>query len=269
MIAVIVPIYNTEKYLRETIDSVICQTLSFAEHIRLILLDDASTDGSFAICEQYQKQYPKQILVKHYDTNQGVSALRNEGVRIAGEMGDELITFLDSDDKLADDAMEKTVQYFDAHEDVFVAAIGIRYFDAYEGEQRLNWRFEKTDVVDIKKDYTYPHYYVGGVFLRHAVLDELHFDESLSFWEDALAVNQVIVSQGKYGLIAGTHYYYRKREDESSLVDTAWHKKRALYNAVIVWLWTVICLLKEKAPSYYSLCAVHGSVSYAAYDDEK
>lgn len=225
MIAVIVPIYNTEKYLRETIDSVICQTLSFAEHIRLILLDDASTDGSFAICEQYQKQYPKQILVKHYDTNQGVSALRNEGVRIAGEMGDELITFLDSDDKLADDAMEKAVQYFDAHEDVFVAAIGIRYFDAYEGEQRLNWRFEKTDVVDIKKDYTYPHYYVGGVFLRHAVLDELHFDESLSFWEDALAVNQVIVSQGKYGLIAGTHYYYRKREDESSLVDTAWHKK--------------------------------------------
>ena len=45
MIAVIVPIYNTEKYLRETIDSVICQTLSFAEHIRLILLDDASTDA--------------------------------------------------------------------------------------------------------------------------------------------------------------------------------------------------------------------------------
>lgn len=81
------------------------------EHIRLILLDDASTDGSFAICEQYQKQYPKQILVKHYDTNQGVSALRNEGVRIAGEMGDELITFLDSDDKLADDAMEKAKMY--------------------------------------------------------------------------------------------------------------------------------------------------------------
>ena len=201
MIAVIVPIYNTEKYLRETIDSVICQTLSFAEHIRLILLDDASTDGSFAICEQYQKQYPKQIVVKHYDTNQGVSALRNEGVRIAGEMGDELITFLDSDDKLADDAMEKAVQYFDAHEDVFVAAIGIRYFDAYEGEQRLNWRFEKTDVVDIKKDYTYPHYYVGGVFLRHAVLDERDFDEWGRVWGDALAVTQVMVSLGNNGLI--------------------------------------------------------------------
>ena len=93
MIAVIVPIYNTEKYLRETIDSVICQTLSFAEHLRLILLDDASTDGSFAICEQYQKQYPKQILVKHYDTNQGVSVLRNEGVRIGERWVTNLLPF--------------------------------------------------------------------------------------------------------------------------------------------------------------------------------
>ena len=172
MIAVIVPIYNTEKYLRETIDSVICQTLSFAEHIRLILLDDASTDGSFAICEQYQKQYPKQILVKHYDTNQGVSVLRNEGVRIAGEMGDELITFLDSDDKLADDAMEKAKMYFESHEDISVAAIAVKYFGTRDGEQRLNWRFQEMDVVDIKKQYTFPHYYVGGVFLRKRVLNE-------------------------------------------------------------------------------------------------
>lgn len=225
MIAVIVPIYNTEKYLRETIDSVICQTLSFAEHIRLILLDDASTDGSFAICEQYQKQYPKQIVVKHYDTNQGVSALRNEGVRIAGEMGDELITFLDSDDKLADDAMEKAKMYFESHEDISVAAIAVKYFGTRDGEQRLNWRFQEMDVVDIKKQYTFPHYYVGGVFLRKRVLNELHFDETMNFWEDALAINQVIVSEGKYGLIQDTFYFYRKREDESSLVDTAWHKK--------------------------------------------
>lgn len=225
MIAVIVPIYNTEQYLQETIDSVINQTLSFAEHIRLILLDDASTDGSLAICEHYQKQYPEQIVIKHFDTNQGVSALRNEGVRIAGEMGCELITFLDSDDQLAIDAMEKAQQYFDSHEEISVAAIAVKYFGARDDEQRLNWRFQETDVVDIKTQYMFPHYYVGGVFVRNRVLKELHFDESMSFWEDALAINQVIVSEGKYGLIQDTFYFYRKREDESSLVDTAWHKK--------------------------------------------
>ena len=85
MIAVIVPIYNTEKYLQETIDSVINQTLSFAGHVRLILLDDASTDGSLALCEEYQKQYPDNIVIKHYDENQGVSALRNQGLQMCRE----------------------------------------------------------------------------------------------------------------------------------------------------------------------------------------
>lgn len=50
----------------------------------------------------------------------------------------------------------------------------------------------------------------------------------MNFWEDALAINQVIVSEGKYGLIQDTFYFYRKREDESSLVDTAWHKKSVI-----------------------------------------
>lgn len=65
-------------------------------------------------------------------------------------------------------------------------------------------------------------------FLEKTCLNELHFDETMNFWEDALAINQVIVSEGKYGLIQDTFYFYRKREDESSLVDTAWHKKSVI-----------------------------------------
>ena len=97
--------------------------------------------------------------------------------------------------------MEKAKMYFESHEDVSVAAIAVKYFGTRDGEQRLNWRFQEMDVVDIKKQYTFPHYYVGGVFLRKRVLNELHFDETMNFWEDALAINQVIVSEGKYGLI--------------------------------------------------------------------
>ncbi len=225
MIAVIVPIYNTESYLQEMFDSVIHQTLSFAGHIRLILLDDASTDGSLAFCQNYREKYPDNIIIKHYDKNQGVSALRNQGLKIARELGDELVTFLDSDDKLAEDVMEKAKGYFETHENVAVATVALRRFGAKDEEQRLNWRFQETDVVDIKKQYTFPHYYVGGVFVRNTIVECLHFDESMSFWEDALAINQVILNEGKYGLIQGTYYYYRKREDGSSLVDLAWHKK--------------------------------------------
>ena len=81
MIAVIMPVYNTEEYLGAAIDSVIGQTLSFEENVRLYLLDDASTDGSLKICQDYQKKYPDNIIVKHFEENQGVSAIRNYGIR--------------------------------------------------------------------------------------------------------------------------------------------------------------------------------------------
>ena len=80
MLAIIMPIYNTEQYLREAIESVLCQTLDFEKNVRLYLLDDASTDGSLAICREYQRRYPNNIVLKHFETNQGVSALRNYGV---------------------------------------------------------------------------------------------------------------------------------------------------------------------------------------------
>lgn len=225
MIAVIVPIYNTEKYLQEMIDSVIKQTLSFVNHVRLILLDDASTDGSLALCEEYQKQYPDNIVIRHFEENRGVSALRNTGLQICREQGDELATFLDSDDKLGEDVLERAVKYFDSHPDIQIATTDRIYFDAVEKEHRLNWRFQETDVVDIRKDTNYPQYYVGGVFVRENALEQICFDESMNFWEDALAINQVIIQEGKYGLIRDAHYYYRKREDQSSLVDTAWRNK--------------------------------------------
>ena len=166
MIAVIIPIFNTEKYLRETIDSIIYQTLSFTGRIRLVLLDDASTDGSLGICQEYQRQYPDQIIVKHFDKNQGVSALRNYGLQLCRENKDEIVTFLDSDDRMGEDALEKAFAYFENHPDIHVATLASLYFDAVEKEHRLNWRFQETDVVDIKTQYNFPHYYVGGVFVR-------------------------------------------------------------------------------------------------------
>lgn len=225
MIAVIIPIYNTEKYLRETFDSIIRQTLSFTEHIRLFLLDDASTDGSLGVCEEYREKYPDNIVVKHYAENQGVSVLRNEGLRMCREEGASMATFLDSDDRMGEDALEKAEVFFRKHPDVNVATIEIMYFGTDVKEHRLNWRFQKLEVVDIRKNYNFPHYYVGGTFVRGRALRQIHFEEGMSFWEDALAVNQVILDEGRYGLIRNAYYYYRKRDDQSSLVDVAWRSK--------------------------------------------
>lgn len=89
-ISVIVPVYNTKKYLRRCIDSLLIQTLP---EIEIILVNDGSTDGSGEICDAYAKANAN-IRVIHKE-NQGLSAARNDGIEIAQA---EYIMFVDSDD---------------------------------------------------------------------------------------------------------------------------------------------------------------------------
>ena len=56
MFWVVIPAYNTEDYIRETIDSVIGQTIGFEEHIMLYLIDDGSTDGTFNCLREYTRR---------------------------------------------------------------------------------------------------------------------------------------------------------------------------------------------------------------------
>lgn len=223
MISIIMPVYNTGDYVGEAVESILHQSLSFEENVTLYLLDDASTDDSLAVCREYEKQYPANIKVIHFDRNQGVSAVRNHGISLCRETAGAVVGFVDSDDRLEETALEKVDAFFKRHDGINMAVMEVHYFDAREGSHRLNWRFDEREVVEILEDYTYPQYYIGGVFFRRSALELLQFDETMNFWEDAMAINQVILGEGRYGLVKDAVYYYRKRADESSLVDRAWH----------------------------------------------
>ena len=60
-ISVVIPVYNVELYVAETIESVIKQDIGFNENIQIILVNDGSTDHSAQICEAYAKSYPENI----------------------------------------------------------------------------------------------------------------------------------------------------------------------------------------------------------------
>ena len=99
-ISVIVPVYNTEKYLQECVDSIIAQTIF--ECIEIILVDDGSVDNSPGICENYASRY-KNIAIIHQN-NAGVSAARNAGIEKASG---RYIAFVDSDDYVFPEMYEK------------------------------------------------------------------------------------------------------------------------------------------------------------------
>ena len=91
-ISIIVPVYNTEKYLKKCIDSIINQQNVSKE---IILVDDGSTDSSGNICEEYASKYPY-IHTLHID-NSGPATAKNVGLQLA--QGD-YVSFTDSDDEL-------------------------------------------------------------------------------------------------------------------------------------------------------------------------
>ena len=101
LISVIIPVYNTEKYLKQCVESVLGQSYQSFE---MILIDDGSTDFSGKICDEYSNQ-DKRIQVIH-KSNGGQSSARNKGLDLAKG---KYIYFLDSDDYLFDTLLEKLV----------------------------------------------------------------------------------------------------------------------------------------------------------------
>ncbi|MBQ4265753.1 MAG: glycosyltransferase [Clostridia bacterium] len=113
-ISIIIPCYNSEKYLDACMDSVLKQTFSDFE---VILVDDGSLDGTLAVAKRYAESDARvRVLAKE---NGGVAAARNQGLDCAQG---EWITFVDSDDLLPADALETLLSGVNAHVDMVVGA---------------------------------------------------------------------------------------------------------------------------------------------------
>lgn len=121
LISVIVPIYNTEKYVRYAIEDICNQTY---KNIEIILIDDGSTDSSGTICDEYAEE-DNRIAVYHTE-NRGVSAARNLGIKCAKGM---YLYFLDSDDRIHPKTVEMLLLDALENECEIVQANGIDFND--------------------------------------------------------------------------------------------------------------------------------------------
>ncbi|MDN7241604.1 glycosyltransferase family 2 protein [Planococcus sp. N028] len=102
IVTVVTPVYNAEKFLGKTIDSVINQSLQF-ENIEFILVDDCSTDSSRTILWDYAQRYDNIVVAFLKDNTGSPSTPRNIGIELATS---EYICFLDADDWLKEDCLE-------------------------------------------------------------------------------------------------------------------------------------------------------------------
>lgn len=105
MISVIIPVYNAERYIKYTLDSVVSQDYPEKE---IVIVDDCSSDQSPIIIKEYMKDYPY-IVYHQLNKNSGVAIARNTGIKLAKG---RYIAFVDSDDVWMPNKLSKQIMMF-------------------------------------------------------------------------------------------------------------------------------------------------------------
>ena len=205
-------IYNTGRYLDDSINSILNQTINFEYFIQIILVNDGSTDETEKICLKYQHIYSyniKYIKIQH----SGVSKARNVGLAYAEG---EYINFLDPDDMWDYNAFKLALLFFKINNNINLIAARLKFFEASNNYHPLDYKFRKSRIIDLTKEYNCIQQSVSSAFFRKSFIRGKVFDEGAFSGEDTIFVNNLLLLNPKMGLIREAVYLYRRRRDFSS-----------------------------------------------------
>lgn len=239
-ITVIVPVYNTEKYLYRCIDSILAQTFT---NFELLLIDDGSNDASGQICDEYTTK-DNRVRVFH-KKNGGVSSARNLGLDNA--IG-KYIMFVDSDDYMMPGMLEVMLSALESKKaDLVVCGTmetGGGYWrpvaDVDYSINQLNDHF----VTLLHTELLSPPW---NKILKKKIIGNIRFSEDISFGEDLLFNIQYLKKCETISFIKEAPFYHEK-ENENSLV-VKFNRNRLLD---IEKVWVVVERFSEDKEGLYS-----------------
>lgn len=212
-VSVIIPIYNTERYLPRCLDSVLNNTY---RNLEIICINDGSTDNSFSVVEQYAQQCGRIILVNQ--KNAGLSAARNAGLDAA--TGD-FIAFVDSDDWVHPQYFETLMR---GHEKENANIVVCSYYatseseiDSYTGYNlnKVDYRFFNFE--EVVKNGFLKRLVWGRVYAK-SVVSNIRFDVNLQWGEDTAFNLSVLLAEEKirFSYVDLPLYFYYFRDDSIS-----------------------------------------------------
>lgn len=207
LISVIIPIYNLAEYLPKCIDSVLAQTYG---NFEVIAVDDGSSDNSAGILKEYAEKDSRMKPI--FKENGGVSSARNAGLNAS--VG-EYIFFLDGDDWIEPDTLEKLLKLSDGF-DIVQAAYTESYDDGSENPP-ADIKFIDKEIND--KNEMLSRYFLAQIqesswnkLYKKSVIGNIRFNEALSVAEDSQFVYTILKKSDNIKIIKDItyHYYIRK-----------------------------------------------------------
>lgn len=218
-VSVIIPIYNTDAYLHEALDSVCNQTL---QELEIILINDGSTDNSQYIIEEYAQRDDR--IKYRIQPNQGQGVARNNGLQLASG---EYIYFMDSDDVLYPDALRQCYEKSETEELDFVTFDADTINENSHADSFIYNRKEKIDQQKVWKGIELMRYELEqGIFYvvpwlcfsRHSFLTK-HFRGFPAgvIHEDTIFVLQLMLHAQRIGYIAESFFKRRVRASSTMM----------------------------------------------------
>ena len=214
MISIVMPVYNAEKYLKKSIESILNQTYPVWE---LILIDNGSEDDSFRICQEYAKQDERIWLIHQYQ-NKGVSVARNLGLeKVTGEY----TTFLDADDWVAPDYLEQLMKTAKGTQaDMVVCGFQKVYDKQRCEEETLSREGNQSFQVKIysREEYIRDCLLNGcthcwGVLYQSSLVEGIRFPAKITIGEDVLFLIEVVLQAEKMAVTEYNGYGYYINEN--------------------------------------------------------
>ncbi len=220
-ITIVIPVYNVENYLDESINSVLNQTIF--NQLDIILVEDYSTDNSYEICRKYESRFDSIKLVN--TEGKGLSDARNTGMKYAKT---DYIMFMDSDDLLTEIACYKLLNAIKKYK-TNIAMGDLTMFPAktpkYIWKKFFGTGNKVLDMHNEGSDLVYMPSACNKIFnLNHLKEINFQFKSGLHF-EDAYTVTPYMIESRYIALVDCVVYLYRKRETNDSIMDNIYKKK--------------------------------------------
>lgn len=228
-LSVIVPVYNCKEYLKDCVSSIIsandsAESMSIHE---IILVDDGSTDGTSELCDVLAVAMRSESCVLRviHQKNRGVSAARNEGLRVA--TGD-FVFFVDSDDMVESDKLSKLMRSIAQDASIDMAVFGLS-FDYYSGnriyrQDTMAPPAEGKKTIDECKAMLYSLFKSNAIsplwnkLIRRSVIQrsKAFLREDMFLYEDLEFSLRILAHCSSVYFCAEPIYHYRQASDEGN-----------------------------------------------------
>ena len=223
-ISIIIPIYNTEKYMNKCLDSLINQTY---KNIEIILIDDGSTDKSYDICNMYAKKDNRIKVIRQ--KNAGQSSARNTGIE---KCDGDYILLVDSDDWIDLDMCEKLYKAMKKYSADIVCAKGC--FEYKNNNIKLLNELNESLLTN-KKDFCLNFLNRSNIFsfgtvaklYKYEIFDNIRYPVGM-YYEDIYIGLDCLLKANK--IVVGVDSFYHYRQNSNSTI--RYFKKKLYYDAL-------------------------------------